>query len=60
MKNWYESKTIGFNVLAGLVMVAGYFGFAEFQADSRVAELVGLLAALVNLYLRTKTNTAIK
>ena len=60
MKNWYESKTVWFNVLAGVIMVAGYFGFGSFQPDSRVAELVGLVASLINLYLRTKTNTAIK
>jgi hypothetical protein len=60
MKNWYESKTVWFNALAGLIMVAGYFGFGEFQPDSRVAELIGLVASLVNLYLRAKTNTALK
>ena len=60
MKSWYESKTIWFNVLAGVIMVAGYFGFGEFAPDSRVAELIGLVASLVNLYLRAKTNTALK
>jgi hypothetical protein len=60
MKNWYKSKTVWFNVLAGVVMAAGYFGFGEFQPDTRVAELLGLVVSLANLYLRTKTNTAIE
>lgn len=53
------SKTFWFNVLAAVVFVANYFGFGSFQPDARVAEFIGLVTTLGNVYLRTKTSQAI-
>lgn len=54
-----KSKTFWFNLLSLAVLVANYFGFGSFQPDPRIAELVGFVAAIGNVYLRTKTNTSI-
>lgn len=63
-KQWWQSKTIWFNVLFFAVGVAGMFGFQEFQPDPKVAQAVELfgtvIAALINIFLRFKTNKAIK
>lgn len=60
MKNWYESKTVWFNVLAALVLVATYFGYGDFVADQRVVDLIGALAAVINIALRFRTSQALK
>jgi hypothetical protein len=59
MKPWYESKTVWFNVIAALVAVAGFFGYTDFVPDPRIAEMIAGVAALVNLYLRFRTDQAI-
>ena len=38
-KEFWKSKTFWFNVLALIVAVAGYFGFAGFEPDSDVLTL---------------------
>lgn len=59
MKSPLASKTVLFNVLYGLVVLAGIFGFADFQPDENVVELIALLAAAVNLWLRFVTKEPI-
>lgn len=57
MKPWYASKTIIFNLLAILVLVASQFGFGEFRLDANLE--VAILAA-VNLILRFVTKSPIR
>jgi len=52
MKKWYESKTFWFNVLAGIVMIASAFGFAEFEPAPEVATIAGVVIVVINLLLR--------
>ena len=54
-KQWYASKTIIFNVIALVVLVAGAFGFGDFQADMWVAQAATAIIAAVNLWLRFQT-----
>jgi len=53
----FASKTLWFNAVAVLVFVATAFGFADFAPDESVLALV---AALVNLYLRTRTDKPVE
>lgn len=55
MKKWYQSKTIWFNLLTGLVAVAGVFGFAAFQPDQTTMEIIGVIVTAVNIALRFVT-----
>ena len=55
-KPWYESKTIWFNILAGIVLVANQFGFADFALD---AEISAGIVAIVNMLLRFVTKVPI-
>ena len=51
-KEWYKSKTLWFNGLTLVVVVATGFGFATFQPDPEI-QAVGLgIVAAVNLALR--------
>ena len=61
-KPFYESKTLWFNVLFGLVALAGVFGFADFQPSENTVEIVAVLVAAANIVLRlvTKQPIAIK
>lgn len=61
-KPFYESKTLWFNVLFGLVALAGVFGFADFQPSENTVEIVAVLVAAANIALRlvTKQPVAIK
>lgn len=52
-KPFYQSKTLIFNVLAILVLIATQFGFDSFQLD---AETTGFVMAVVNMVLRFMTN----
>ena len=52
MKKWYESKAFWFNVLAGIVMIASAFGFAEFEPAPEVATIAGVVIVVINLLLR--------
>lgn len=62
MKAWYESKTIWFNILAGLVLIASAFGFAGFEMDETYRQIAEVLIVVINLILRfsvTKTGIII-
>jgi len=59
-KEFWKSKTFWFNVLALIVAVAGYFGFAGFEPDSDVLTLAAGIAAIINLILRSVTYQPIK
>lgn len=59
-KDWWKSKTVWFNVLACVVMVANLFGFGDFQPDPKVAEVMGTAITIVNILLRFYTSRAIK
>lgn len=52
-KPFYQSKTLIFNVLAILVLIATQFGFDSFQLD---AETTGFVLAVVNMVLRFTTS----
>ena len=61
MKNWYQSKTIWFNVgtmaVAGLTAVAG----SEWIAENPVAAaVVTCVISIINVYLRKVTEEGIK
>ena len=61
MKKFYESKTFWFNILTGIVALAAYFGFAEFQPSQVTIEIIAVLGSAVNLVLRLFfTSEAIK
>ena len=59
MKKFYESKTFWFNVLALLVTVAGYYGFADFKPSPDMNAYAVTLVAIVNLILRMVTDKGI-
>lgn len=60
MKPFYESKTLWFNVLALIVIVATAFGFADFEASGDIVELGSVIVAVVNIVLRFVTNKGIR
>jgi hypothetical protein len=49
---WYRSKTIWFNLLVAVIAIASLFGFADFKPTDNVIESIGVLVALVNIFLR--------
>ena len=60
MKRWYQSKTIWFNALAFLTLLANAFGFVDFQADPAVEQLGTAVVILINLALRWVTATKVR
>lgn len=52
-------KTIAFNILALLVLVATAFGFEEHQAADWVVPAAAIIVPLVNLVLRWVTKTPV-
>lgn len=63
-KPWYQSKTIWFNVLAILVLIATQFGFSEFKLDKdtvdMVLKIIAGVTALSNVGLRFVTEKPVK
>lgn len=61
--NWVKSKTIWFNFLFLLVMVANQFGFQEFKPDAWAGDAAEWIALLFlsggNILLRFKTTKAV-
>lgn len=60
MKNWYQSKTILFNILALVVMIAGAFGFGGFTPSPEVQEIASVLMTVMNIVLRFYTSKSIQ
>lgn len=58
-KKWYESKTLWFAILFGIVNVAGVFGFAGYEPSADVQEISNIVVAAVFLVLRLVTNKKI-
>ena len=58
-KSLFKSKTIWFNILALVVLVAAQFGFAEFQPAAWVTEIGTVIVISINLFLRFKTSQKI-
>ncbi|MFQ5343360.1 MAG: hypothetical protein ACE5F6_17605 [Anaerolineae bacterium] len=54
MKMPWQSKTIAFNSLAAIVVVANMFGYADFVPDAQVVTLVALVANLVLRYMTSE------
>ena len=54
-KPFYASKTFWFNALALVIVIAGAFGFAEFQPAPEVETYGLVLVTLVNVVLRFYT-----
>ena len=59
MKKWYESKTLWFAILYGLVSVAGLFGYLDYSPTEDVTEIVGVVVSIVMLILRFATSKKI-
>ena len=55
-KDWYKSKTLWFNVVYLVSLLAstvlGALGYGEFQPPPAVVEISGILLAVVNIVLR--------
>lgn len=58
-KKIFQSKTIIFAVIFGLVSVAGLFGYADYTPGQDVTEFVNIAVAVVVLILRLVTNKGI-
>lgn len=58
-KEFWKSKTFWFNVLSLLVLVAGAFGFNEFEASPEVGQIALVIVTIVNLVLRFVTKEPI-
>jgi hypothetical protein len=58
-KKWYVSKTLIFNILYVLVVVAGFFGFAGFEPSPELKEVLLILGPVVNFILRLLTNKGV-
>jgi hypothetical protein len=59
IKSIFKSRTLWFNVLALIVMVASNFGF-EMKPTQEVNEIAGIIIALINFGLRFFTKLPIK
>lgn len=59
MKRFYKSKTIWFNILALLTIVAGGFGFREFEPELWIVELGTAIIIIGNVALRFITKEPI-
>jgi hypothetical protein len=59
MKAFYESKTFWFNMLVGIIALAGLFGFSSFEPSQDVIEIIGVVVSGVNLILRFLTKQPI-
>lgn len=54
MKNWYQSKTIAFQILTAISA-----GLVAFQQSNPNIAWVGIAVTLINVVLRFKTDTPI-
>ena len=59
VKDWYASKTLWANIIAGIVTAAGVFGINLGLDAETQAQLVGGIMAVVNIVLRFVTDKPI-
>ena len=59
-KKWYMSKTVFFNILAIVVIVANAFGFVDFQLGTEGNDIAMFIILGVNITLRFITKVPIK
>lgn len=59
-KAFYQSKTILFNLLYFIIMLAGLFGFGGFTPDSQSLEAMTAGATLLNVVLRLVTSQPVR
>ena len=55
-----QSKTFWFNILAVVTAIAVFFGFGEFEPSPETSQIITIIGALGNIYLRLITNQPIK
>lgn len=58
MKNWYQSKTLWFNILTTLVAVIGEVT-KTLPLNAGTTKIFGIILVVGNMLLRLVTNTAI-
>ena len=58
-KNWYQSRTLWANIVAGGITLAGVFGINVGLDAETQAQLVGGIMVVVNIVLRFVTKTPI-
>ena len=59
-KEFWKSKTLWFNVLAIIVLVANAFGFVEFTPDPEANDIALFIILGANLVLRYATKVPLK
>ena len=59
MKPFWQSKTLWFNALYLVVIVASALGYSQFQPSAEVLEIGGILVAVINVVLRLVTEKKI-
>lgn len=59
-KKWYQSKTLWFAILFGIVQVAGLFGYADYTPSGDVAEIVGIVVSVIMIVLRFLTKQPVE
>ena len=60
IKSILQSKTFYFGTLSILLALANYFGYGDYQPDTRVNEILELLNGIGIILLRVKTNTGVR
>ena len=59
-KEFWKSKTLWFNVLALIVLVAEAFGYADFVPNENIAEYAAAAVTIINVFLRLVTTERIR
>ena len=59
-KSVFLSKTLWFNGLALVVLIASAFGFAEFRPDPELANYALIIITVVNFALRLVTKRSVR
>jgi len=58
-KQFYQSETFWFNVLALVAAIASAFGYADFVADPNMEQYALVAVTVINLVLRFATSTGL-